>query len=63
MITAQWRNIAILSWPVDPDRLVPFLPPGLSPDSWDGKGYVSLVCLFMENLRFLGLPALPTRFA
>ena len=63
MITARWRNIAILSWPIDPDRLVSFSPPGLSPDSWEGKAYVSLVCLLMENLRFLGLPALPPRFA
>lgn len=63
MITARWRNIAILSWPTDPGRLVPFSPPGLLPDTWNGKAYVSLVCLLMENLRCLGLPALPRRFA
>lgn len=63
MITARWRNIAILSWPVPDEPLLPFVPTGLSLDRWRGQAYVSLVCLFMENVRFLGLPALPRRFA
>ena len=63
MITARWRDIAILSWPIDEDRLAPFLPTGLSLDRWDGSAYISLVCLRMENVRFMGLPALPRRFA
>ncbi len=63
VITARWRDIAILSWPIDENRLLPFLPPGLSLDRWQGQAYVSLVCLRMENLRFLSLPALPPRFA
>ena len=63
MITARWRNVAILSWPVEDGLLVPFLPNGLALDRWQGRAYVSLVCLFMENLRALGLPALPRKFA
>ena len=63
MITARWRDVAILSWPVEDGLLVPFLPNGLALDRWRGRAYVSLVCLFMENLRALGLPALPRRFA
>ena len=63
MITARWRDIAILSWPIDENRLAPFLPTGLSLDCWDGRAYISLVCLRMENVRFMGLPALPRRFA
>ena len=63
VIGASWRNVAILSWPVEDSLLVPFLPNGLVLDRWGGEGYVSLVCLFMENLRILGLPAIPRRFA
>ena len=63
VITARWRNIAILSWPVHDDILAPFLPAGLYLDHWQGEAYISLVCLFMDNLRALGLPAFPRRFA
>ncbi len=63
MITARWRNVAVLSWPTGDDLLAPFLPTGLSLDRWNGKAYVSLVCLLMENMRFAGLPALPRKFA
>ena len=58
MITARWRNIAVLSWPIDDDLLAPFLPAGLALDHWRGESYVSLVCLVMESLRVLRLPAL-----
>ena len=63
VIGARWGNVAILSWPVEDSLLVPFLPSGLLLDRWGSQGYVSLVCLFMENLRVLGLPAIPRRFA
>lgn len=63
MINARWRNIAILSWPVQEEPLLPLVPGRLTLDRWNGEAYVSLVCLFMENVRFLGLPALPRRFA
>ncbi len=62
-ISAHWRNIVILSWPIDEDRLAPFLPYSLALDRWDGTPYVSLVCLCMESLRALGLPTLPRSIA
>ena len=63
VITARWRNVAILSWPVEDGLLVPFLPNGLALDRWHGTAYISLVCLFMENLRVMGLPTVPRKFA
>ncbi len=63
VLTARWRNVTILSWPVEDGLLVPFLPDGLALDRWQGTAYISLVCLFMENLRVLGLPAVPRKFA
>ena len=63
MITARWRHVAILSWPIEDGRLLPLLPKGLALDRWRGKCYISLVCLFMESLRVLGLPTVPRKFA
>ncbi len=63
VIAARWRNVAILSWPIDDQRLAPLVPDGMLLDRWAGEGYISLVCLVMENLRLLTLPALPRRFA
>ena len=63
MITARWHNVAVLSWAVEDGLLVPFLPDGLALDRWHGTTYISLVCLFMENLRVLGLPIVPRNFA
>lgn len=61
-VQACWRNIVILSWPVDEARLLPHLPDGLVLARWNGAPYISLVCLMMENLRVFGVPALPRKF-
>ena len=61
-ISARWRDVAILSWPIGDDHLAPFLPNGLVLDRWDGEAYISLVCLFVENLRAMGLPVWPRKF-
>ena len=62
-ISARWRDVAILSWPIGDDCLVPFLPKSLVLDRWDGEAYISLVCLYVEGLRILELPVWPRRFA
>ncbi len=38
------------------------LPKGLALDRWQGRSYISLVCLFMDDLQVLGLPAWPRSF-
>ena len=63
VISARWRDVAIVSWQVEDACLDPFVPNGLALDHWQGTAYISLVCLFMDKLRVLGLPALPRRFA
>lgn len=62
-ISAHWRDIVILSWPTVDGPLLPYLPPGLVLDRWQGAPYISLVCLRMESLRVLGIPAIPRSFA
>lgn len=61
-VTARWRNVAIFSWPIRDHHLIPFLPGGVVLDHWNDSAYISLVALLLDDLRVLGLPALPRRF-
>ena len=61
-ISANWRNLIVLSWPID-DRIIrPQLPKALEIDRCNGQTYVSLVALTIQNLRLCGLPAWPATF-
>jgi uncharacterized protein YqjF (DUF2071 family) len=55
-LTAEWRNLAILNYEVDPERLRPFVPKGTELDTWQGHTYVSLVGFLFANTRLLGVP-------
>ena len=48
---------------MDDGWLLPLLPKGLALDLWQDKAYISLVCLFMDDVKVLGLPAWPRSFA
>jgi uncharacterized protein YqjF (DUF2071 family) len=49
-LTAEWRNLAMLNYEIDPKRLQSFLPVGTELDSWKGKTFVSMVgFLFLET--------------
>ena len=52
----QWRDLAFLHWPVEPDAVGPLLPPGVEPDTLGGATYVGLVPLRMSGV---GLPVGP----
>jgi uncharacterized protein len=42
-LSAEWRDLAMLNYAVDPKLLTPHVPPGTTLDSFEGKTYVSLV--------------------
>jgi len=42
-LTAEWLDLAMLNYSVDPQLLFNHVPPGTSLDSFEGKTYVSLV--------------------
>ena len=42
-LTAEWRNLVMLNYEVDPDLLRQLVPPGTVLDSWNGKSFLSLV--------------------
>lgn len=49
-----WRDLLFLSWEVDPDEIQKSLPEGLFVDTFQGKAYITLVPMFVEQHR-LGL--------
>lgn len=54
-MSADWRNLVIVSYEVAPDLLLPWLPPGVELDSWKGKTLVSLVGFEFRKTRVLGM--------
>lgn len=42
-LSAKWFDLIFLNYVVDPALLLPFVPPGTTLDSFDGKTYLSLV--------------------
>jgi uncharacterized protein len=54
-LTAEWRNLAMLNYKVEPAILERFVPRGLELDFWNGKAYVSLVGFLFHQARIFGL--------
>ena len=55
-LTAEWRNLCLFNYRVEPERLQPWLPPGLELDLRDGSAFVSLVAFDFLDTRVLGIP-------
>ena len=55
-LTADWRHLLMLNYPVDEACLRPLLPTGTELDRWDGEAYISMVGFLFLNTRVLGVP-------
>jgi len=53
-LEAEWRNLAIINYEVEPEILQEYLPKGTELDLWNGKCYVSLIGFMFENTKLLG---------
>ena len=53
-LKAEWRNLAMLNYEVDPGVLSEFIPAGTELDRWNGKLFVSLVGFQFLKTRVLG---------
>lgn len=58
-LTAEWRDLVMLNYLVDPDVLGPYLPKGTELDSFEGHRFVSLVAFRFLNTRMYGRIAIP----
>ncbi|GAB4001122.1 DUF2071 domain-containing protein [Spirosoma daeguense] len=54
-LSAEWRNLLMLNYEVDPDILLPHLPPATELDLWKGKALVSMVGFRFLNTKVLGV--------
>ncbi len=54
-LTAEWNNLLMLNYAVDPSLLDPFVPAGTELDAFEGKFYLSLVGFEFNRTRVFGL--------
>lgn len=43
LMNQRWRDLTFLHWAVDPEEVAHWMPPGVRPDTLDGKTYVGLI--------------------
>jgi len=54
-LEADWNNLLMLNYEVDPEILKPYLPPSTALDLWEGKALVSMVGFMFNNTKVLGI--------
>ncbi len=54
-LTAQWRDLVMLNYEVDPAVLLPLVPAGTELDLWHGRALVSVVGFHFRRTRVLGV--------
>ncbi len=54
-LTAEWRNLLMANYAIEPSVLKPYLPCATELDTFNGEHYVSLVGFLFANTRVLGL--------
>ena len=54
-LTAEWRNLALLNYEIDPRVLHPLVPKGTELDTFGGRSFVSLVGFLFARTRLLGV--------
>ncbi len=55
-LTAQWRDLLMLNYVVDPAALAPLVPAGTTLDLWNGEALASVVGFRFMDTRVLGVP-------
>ena len=53
-LTAEWKNLLMLNYSVDPAHLQPFVPAGTVLDQFDGRTYISLIGFEFNKTRVFG---------
>jgi uncharacterized protein YqjF (DUF2071 family) len=55
LLSAEWRNLVLLNYEVDPAVLAPHVPAGTELDFHEGKTYLSIVGFQFQSTRLCGL--------
>ncbi len=54
-LKAEWNNLALINYEIDPQILEKYVPKGTEIDLWNGKCFISCIGFLFENVRVLGL--------
>src|SRR6059058_5267812 len=54
-LQAEWRNLLMANYSIDPKILSKYLPCHTEPDEFNGIYYVSLVGFLFKNTKIMGL--------
>ena len=55
-LRAEWQNLIMANYEIDPLILKPYLPKGVELDYFEGKTYVSLVGFLFKDSSIFGIP-------
>nr|WP_235946177.1 DUF2071 domain-containing protein [Saccharibacillus alkalitolerans] len=55
-----WNDLLFAHWPVRTEEVLPFVPPGIELDLWEGQPWLSLSPFYLTGLRLRGIPHLPS---
>lgn len=55
-LQANWENLVMANYEVEPAILAPYLPKGVALDLYNGKTYVSLVGFMFKKTSLFGIP-------
>lgn len=55
-LRAHWRDLVMVNWTIDPQRVTPLVPDGCEVDLFEGRTFVSLVAFQFRDTRVLGVP-------
>jgi uncharacterized protein YqjF (DUF2071 family) len=55
-LTAEWRNLVLLNYEIEPGVLQPFVPAGTELDFWHDRAYVSMVGFQFLRTSVWGVP-------
>jgi uncharacterized protein YqjF (DUF2071 family) len=53
-LTAEWRDLAMMNFEIDPKVLLPLVPVGTELDAWQGRTFVSVVGFLFLGTRVFG---------
>ncbi|WP_264521053.1 YqjF family protein [Flavobacterium sp. N1994] len=54
-LKANWENIIMVNYEIDPEILFPYLPQGVELDLYEGKAYVSLVGFMFKDTKLFNI--------
>lgn len=55
----RWSDLTFLHWRVASAEVAPLLPPGISPDEFDGTSWVGLIPFRLDRATLFGSPPVP----